>query len=208
MKRIISVFLAISAMINVSLAEETAFRGVKLADAKGKQADASLVFSDNNKNVVVRVADRDFVIVPYDQLDKFSYEYTKKHRITQGAIAFPLTSLVQPGPRATGSTPEEMWSDNIQRPMAIPTDISWQTSSSDVCKCYGAPRSGTRTWELAQPLTLAVISWVREQNCGPEKRWLLKSKQGDPNESIFVDRYSTVRNLRSTDSAFGSIRSI
>ncbi len=57
-----------------------------LADAKGKQADASLIFSDNNKNVVVRVADRDFVTMPYDQLDKFSYEYTKKHRITQGAI--------------------------------------------------------------------------------------------------------------------------
>jgi len=35
---------------------------------------------------VVRVADRDFVTIPYDQLDKFSYEYTKKHRITQGAI--------------------------------------------------------------------------------------------------------------------------
>ena len=86
MKRIISVFLVIFAVINLSLAEETAFRGVKLADAKGKQADASLVFSDNNKNVVVRVADRDFVTVPYDQLDKFSYEYTKKHRITQGAI--------------------------------------------------------------------------------------------------------------------------
>ncbi len=86
MKRIISVFLVIFAVINLSLAEETAFRGVKLADAKGKQADASLIFSDNNKNVVVRVADRDFVTVPYDQLDKFSYEYTKKHRITQGAI--------------------------------------------------------------------------------------------------------------------------
>ena len=86
MRRIISVFLVIFAVINLSLAEETAFRGVKLADAKGKQADASLIFSDNNKNVVVRVADRDFVTVPYDQLDKFSYEYTKKHRITQGAI--------------------------------------------------------------------------------------------------------------------------
>ncbi len=86
MKRIISVFLVIFAVINLSLAEETAFRGVKLADANGKQADASLIFSDNNKNVVVRVADRDFVTVPYDQLDKFSYEYTKKHRITQGAI--------------------------------------------------------------------------------------------------------------------------
>lgn len=62
-----------------------AFR-VKLADAKGKQADASLIFTDSNKNIAVRVADRDVVTVPYDQVDKFSYEYTKKHRITQGAI--------------------------------------------------------------------------------------------------------------------------
>ena len=59
---------------------------VKLADAKGKQADANLIFSDNSKKVIVRVADRDFVTIPYDQLDKVSYEYTKKHRVTQGAI--------------------------------------------------------------------------------------------------------------------------
>src|SRR6266851_1052338 len=71
---------------NISWSEETAFGGVKLADGKGKQADARLIFSDANKNLVVRVADRDFVTIPYDQLDKFSYEYTKKHRITQGAI--------------------------------------------------------------------------------------------------------------------------
>ncbi len=77
MKRIISFLLVIFVTINLSLAEETAFRGVKVADAKG---------SDTNKNVVVRVADRDFVTMPYDQIDKFSYEYTKKHRITQGAI--------------------------------------------------------------------------------------------------------------------------
>jgi hypothetical protein len=74
------------ATLNLSLAEETAFRGVKLADAKGKQSDASLIFSDNKKDLMVRVADRDFVTIPYDQLDKFSYEYTKKHRITQGAV--------------------------------------------------------------------------------------------------------------------------
>jgi hypothetical protein len=36
--------------------------------------------------MVVRVADRDVVLIPYSQLDKFSYEYTKKHRITQGAV--------------------------------------------------------------------------------------------------------------------------
>ena len=72
--------------VNPSLAEETTFRGVKLSDAKGKQTDAILIFSDNNKNVAVRVADRDFVTIPYDQIDKFSYEYTKKHRVTQGAL--------------------------------------------------------------------------------------------------------------------------
>jgi len=86
MKKFVSLILALSISIGVSLADETAFRGVKLADAKGKQADCSLIFSDNNKNLVVHMADRDLVTIPYDQLDKFSYEYTKKHRITQGAI--------------------------------------------------------------------------------------------------------------------------
>lgn len=86
MTRIVSVLLVALVTANLSAAEETAFNGVKLADAKGKQADARLIFSDNNKNLVVRVADRDFVTVPYSQLDKFSYEYTKKHRITQGAV--------------------------------------------------------------------------------------------------------------------------
>ena len=59
---------------------------MKVADPTGKQVDARLVFSDANKNLVVRVTERDFVTVPQDQVDKFSYEYTKKHRITQGAI--------------------------------------------------------------------------------------------------------------------------
>lgn len=86
MKRTIAVLLTLFATFNLSLAEETAFRGVKLADAKGKQSDASLIFSDNQKDLMIRIADRDFVTIPYDQLDKFTYEYTKKHRITQGAV--------------------------------------------------------------------------------------------------------------------------
>ncbi len=66
--------------------DDVSFHGVKVADAKGKQTDAVLVFNESSKKLVVRVADQDFVAVPYSQLDKFSYEYTKKHRITQGAI--------------------------------------------------------------------------------------------------------------------------
>lgn len=67
-------------------AADVTFHGVKIADAKGKQPDALLIFSDSSKKLVVRVADHDFVVIPYDQLDRFSYEYTKKHRVTQGAI--------------------------------------------------------------------------------------------------------------------------
>lgn len=85
MKKIICALVAALAMGNLGFADE-AFFNVKLADAKGKQADARLAFSDDNKNLSVHVADRDLVTVPYDQLDKFSYEYTKKHRITQGAV--------------------------------------------------------------------------------------------------------------------------
>jgi len=84
--KVIAALLIVFGLTNISLADETAFTGVKLADAKGKQADARLIFSDANSNMVVRVADRDVVLIPYSQLDKFSYEYTKKHRITQGAV--------------------------------------------------------------------------------------------------------------------------
>lgn len=86
MRRVTATLLVVILGMNLGLAEEAAFRGVKLADAKGKQTNASLIFSDDLKTVTVRVADRDFVVVPYDSIDKFSYEYTKKHRITQGAI--------------------------------------------------------------------------------------------------------------------------
>src|SRR6266540_3192128 len=59
MKRIISVVLTTISLLSFCIAEETAFSGCKLADVKGKNADARLIFSDNNKNVVIRVADRD-----------------------------------------------------------------------------------------------------------------------------------------------------
>src|SRR5229473_1197210 len=85
MKKIICAVVTALTLASFSFAEETAFK-VRLADPNGKQAEARLIFSDDNKNMAIHSADRDSVTVPYDQLDKFSYEYTKKHRITQGAV--------------------------------------------------------------------------------------------------------------------------
>lgn len=87
MRKIASILVAFLLVgMNISFAEETAFNGCKLADVKGKQADARLVFSDEAKSMIVGVADRDFVTIPYESIDKVSYDYAKKHRITQGAI--------------------------------------------------------------------------------------------------------------------------
>ncbi len=64
MKRIMAVSLMIFTLLSVSVAEEYNFRGVKVVDARNKQADANLIFSDTNKTVIVRVADYDFVTIP------------------------------------------------------------------------------------------------------------------------------------------------
>jgi hypothetical protein len=78
--------LLVLCTVNVALGDDVAFNNVKVADARGRQTDASLIFNETNKAVLVRVADRDFASIPYDKIDKLSYEYSKKHRITQGAI--------------------------------------------------------------------------------------------------------------------------
>jgi len=87
MKKPIAIIAGLLLSMNsLGFAQVTRFNDCKLADAKGKQADATLIFSDDDKDLDIRVSDRDLAMIPYDHLDKFSYEYTKKHRVTEGAI--------------------------------------------------------------------------------------------------------------------------
>jgi hypothetical protein len=67
-------------------AEDVAFRRTQIVDGKNHTAKADLVFSTTTHSMSLRMADRVVAEVPYDQIDKMSYEFTKKHRITQGAI--------------------------------------------------------------------------------------------------------------------------
>ncbi len=87
MKKLIAIIAGLLLSANsVGYAQVARFNTCKLADVKGKQADVTLIFSDDTRSVDMKVSDRDLVSIPYDNLDKFSYEYTKKHRVTQGAI--------------------------------------------------------------------------------------------------------------------------
>jgi hypothetical protein len=86
MKRFISLLAIAALLASTAEATDQSFSGVKVTDAKGKQTDARLLFNDTTKNVTIRVADKDFLVIPYANVDKVSYDYTKKHRVTQGAI--------------------------------------------------------------------------------------------------------------------------
>lgn len=139
--RVIAVLLSIFMAVNLGLAEETAFRGVKLADAKGKQSDASLIFSDEHKNVAVRVADRDFVTIPYDQIDKFSYEYTKKHRVTQGAIV--MLASVGAGAIVMLTKSKSHWLYIDFREQNAPKTVVLRMDKNEYHKIFDAVKSHT-----------------------------------------------------------------
>lgn len=67
-------------------AEETSFQHIKVVDAKGRENKAVLIFSDNDKAVEVRPAKGNAVSIPYAAIDKFSYEFTKHHRVNEGTV--------------------------------------------------------------------------------------------------------------------------
>jgi len=85
-KRIIAVLLVILAVATLSIADETSFSRVAAPDSKGRLTKAVLTFSDDHKAIEVQPVKGTPVSIPYAEIDKFSYEYTKKHRITQGAV--------------------------------------------------------------------------------------------------------------------------
>jgi hypothetical protein len=77
-KRIFHALLMISLAVGLARADETSFNKVKLPNLKGKQIKAVLIFSDNDKAVEVRPAKGAAVTVPYNQIDKCTYEYTEE----------------------------------------------------------------------------------------------------------------------------------
>jgi hypothetical protein len=85
----IAALLAIISLTSLALAEETSFHRIKVPDPKGHQRKAILTFSDNDKAIEIRPVKGSEVSIPYEQIDRFSYEFTRKHRIKQGvAVMF------------------------------------------------------------------------------------------------------------------------
>jgi hypothetical protein len=84
--RIASALLLIILAVKFGLADETSFRQIKVYGPKGKPTKAVLTFSDNDKAVEVHPAKGNAVSIPYGKIDKCAYEFTKKHRVSEGTI--------------------------------------------------------------------------------------------------------------------------
>jgi len=85
-KRILTVLLVIFTLGAVSIADETSFSRIAAPDSKGRLSKAVLTFSDDHKAIEVEPEKGAPVSIPYAEIDKFSYEYTKKHRVNEESI--------------------------------------------------------------------------------------------------------------------------
>jgi hypothetical protein len=87
MKRCVSVMLVGLLLAgHVFGADVTTFTRVKVADPKGSQTAAKLLLDDTERKLVVEVADRALVTISYADLDKVSYQYSRRFRLTEGAL--------------------------------------------------------------------------------------------------------------------------
>ena len=86
MKKTLSLVLAIFCLVSLGLADDDSFNRIDVPDSKGRQIKAVLTFSDDDKAVEVKPEKGDTVSIPYAEIYKFSYEYTKRHRVNEESI--------------------------------------------------------------------------------------------------------------------------
>lgn len=94
MKKAVLAVLVILIAASSALAEETSFRRVKVPDLNGRQTKAVLTFSDDHKTLELRPFKGDPVNISYSQIDKCSYEFTRKHRVSASTITLAATTGV------------------------------------------------------------------------------------------------------------------
>jgi hypothetical protein len=86
-KTFVSFFLLVCTLIGIAAAEETSFNRVSVPDSDGKPAKAVLTLSDKGKAILIQPVKGKGLSIPYSSIDKFVYEYTRKHHVTDKTIA-------------------------------------------------------------------------------------------------------------------------
>ncbi len=130
-----SIFL----LASLGFSEETSFT-VKVPDLKGRQIKSDLIFSDKDKAVEIRPVKGDAVSIPYAEINKFAYEYTKKHRITDGTI---ITAPIGVGAVLMLTKYKSHWLEIDYREQDLPKAFVVRMDKADYIHILDAVKSHT-----------------------------------------------------------------
>lgn len=86
-KNVLRSLVVVLCLVAGGYADDISFQRIRVPDAKGRQVKATLRFSDRNKAIEIRPVKGDAVTIPYNEIDRCAYEYTKRHAITARNIA-------------------------------------------------------------------------------------------------------------------------
>ncbi|MGH9645930.1 MAG: hypothetical protein ACRD4E_03855 [Bryobacteraceae bacterium] len=140
MTRICSILLLSLAFLASAFADETSFHRVQVPDAKGRAVKAVLTFSDSNKAVQIQPAKGNGISIPYDAIDKFSYEYTKKHRVTDETVA---TAPLGIGAIAMLTKSRSHWLEIEYREQSLPKEYVLRMDKHDYIHILDAIKAHT-----------------------------------------------------------------
>jgi hypothetical protein len=77
--------LALALASSVS-GEGVSLRKTKIVDLKEKEVKVDLVFNKDTRMLLVRGSEAVVAEIPYDSIDKVSYEFSKHRRVKRGAL--------------------------------------------------------------------------------------------------------------------------
>jgi hypothetical protein len=124
----------------VCLAEDASFRRISVPDSKGRPTKAVLTFSDSGKAVEIQPAKGASITIPYNEIDKFAYEYTKKHRVSEKTI---VTAPLGIGVVAMLTKSRSHWLEIDYRDQEIPKSYVLRMDKHEYLKILEAVKTHT-----------------------------------------------------------------
>lgn len=79
-------FVALILLTGAASAQDAVFRDVQLPISQRELVNASLRFSDQEKQIEILVSDGRRFVIPYQQVGSVTYEYTTRHRIKEAIV--------------------------------------------------------------------------------------------------------------------------
>ncbi len=140
MKRTGVVLLLILGLLTLCAAEETSFSRVAAPDSKGRLTKAVLTFSDDHKAIEVQPVKGPAMSIPYDEIYKCAYEYTKKHRINEESI---FTAPVGVGAIVMLTKSRSHWLEIDYREGEVPKSFFLRMDKHEYLRILDAVKSHT-----------------------------------------------------------------